>query len=324
MALASEFPPPSPKAGTPTPYNATAWQQLSDAISSGQQIEATLVIYEPEGREEQIAWPFLINPNSLEIENAASYGDVAPHATRVSSSQYSHTSGKVFTIPNMMFALWCYDKSAKQLLDGLDDLLEADPENDRFAPPLLRFAWGSYSLGPLSLIRYSYKITAVKDGEPTDVRDLTLVFKEQPRPLTQAEQEERAQARLRQAQEDAAAQGGPKNPLTERQQQEALDRASLYLTENVDRFSADIQTAIRGGEFALVVDPETGLVTMNDADGNRLGLVSQYDGDKHKISQNTMTLPLSEGQTRTDGVIFEDGSVGQPAATTTTTTTPTP
>lgn len=328
MAFAGDSPPVISPASIPiSPYNSTAWAQLTSAASSGQQIEAILLEYEPEGLEEKMAWGFLINPATMDFENSAQYGEVAPHATKVVSSQYSHTSGQIFTTPGMMFSLWCCQKSARSLLEGLKKLMEADPINGKFAPPLLRFSWGSFNLGPLSLIKYSYKVTAVLGGEPADVRDLTLTFKEQPRPLTQAEQEALAQARLEQQMEDRAAQGGPKLPLTERQQEEATTRATTFLEKNADQFSADVQSLIRSKDYKLEVDDRTGLVTMLDGEGKKLGLVSQYDSTNHKVGRNLTSIPLKEGGTIGEGVIGEDGAVGAaptPTATPSPTPTPTP
>jgi hypothetical protein len=325
MALAGDSPPLSPKSATPSPYNATAWAQLTRAAGSGQQIEAILLEYEPEGKDEKMAWGFLINPATMEFENSAQYGEVAPHAAKVVSSQYSHTSGQTFTTPGMMFSLWCCQKSARSLLDGLKKLMEADPINGKFAPPLLRFSWGSFNLGPLSLIKYSYKVTAVLDGEPADVRDLTLTFKEQPRPLTQAEQEALAQARLQQQMEDQAAQGGPKLPLTERQQDEAKTRATTFLEKNADQFSADVQSLVRSKGYTLEVSDKTGIVTMLDSEGKKLGMVSQFDSANHKVGRNLTSIPLKEGGTINDGVVNEDGTIGAtPVPTPASTSSPTP
>lgn len=294
----------------PTPYNATAWAQLTEAASAPTPIEAILLEYESDGADEKPAWGFLVNPAVIEIENSAQYGEVAPHASTVTSSQYSHTSGETLTTPGMMFSLWCYKKSVRSLLSGLKKLLEADPVNDRFAPPLLRFSWGSFNVGPLVLIKYSYKITAVLNGEPTDVRDLTLTFKLQPRPLTQAEQEQLAQARLTQAVEDAAARGAPRLPLTDRALDEARARARAFLERNRDRFSADVQSTIRANRYTLSVSPETGIVTMVDADGSRIGVVSQFDGDRHKVERRSFTIPLASGAPPiADGAITADGTL---------------
>lgn len=301
---------------TPIPYNQSAWQQLTDATEAGQQIEAILLEYDPDGKDEKPAWIFLINPATLEFENSANYGEVAPHAAAVTTKQYSSTKGRTFTTPGMMFSLWCYKKSVKALLDGLDKLMQADPDNNRFAPALLRFSWGSFDLGPLSLVKYSYKVTAVRGGEPTDVRDLTLTFEEQPRPLTQAEQEEKAEQRRQQAMEDRAAQGGPRMPLTERQQDEAKARAKAFLGRNVDQFSADVQSLIRSGDYSLQVNPENGLVSMVDGDDKKLGNVSQFDGTNHKVGGNITSVALKDGGTIAEGAIGKDGSVGAVAAIT--------
>jgi hypothetical protein len=284
----------------PFPYNSTAWSKLSELSGETTPVEALLLEYEPEGKEEKLAWGFLINPQSLDFENTANYGTVAPHATTVQSSQYSSTTGQTLTTPGMRFALWCYKKSAKVLLDGLKKLLEADPLNNKFSPPLLRFSWGSYNLGPLVLVKYSYKVTAVSNGEPTTVTDLTLTFKEQPRPLTKAEQEKRSQDRLKQQQESAKARGETASPtlaLTERQQQDALTIAEKYLKDNISQWSADIQTLIKSDKDfkkKLTVDAKTGVVTLSDKDGKKLGTVLIYDGTK-AVAGTKCTIPVKQG-----------------------------
>lgn len=253
--------------------------------------------YEPEGKEEKLAWGFLINPQSLDFENSANYGEVAPHATTVTSSQYSHTSGQTLTTPGMQFSLWCYKKSVKTLLDGLKKLLEADPLNNRFSPALLRFSWGSYNLGPLVLLKYSYKVTAVSNGEPTDIKDLTLTFKEQPRPLTKAEQEQRAQQRLKQQQETAAARGEPSLTLTERQQADAIALAEKYLKDNLNQWSPDVQALIKSEKDLkkkLTADTKTGAVTLSDKDGKKVGVVLTYDGTK-ATAGSKCTIPVKQG-----------------------------
>jgi hypothetical protein len=280
----------------PYPYNEKVFQSLTDLTASGQPVEAILLEYEPEGKEEKLAWGFLINPQSLDIENSGNYGEVAPHATTVTSSQYSHTSGQTLTTPGMQFALWCYKKSAKKLLDGLKKLLEADPDNKRFSPPLLRFSWGSYNLGPLVLVKYSYKIVALSGGEPTDVRDLSLTFKEQPRPLTKAEQEAKAIERLKEQQKIFGAQDAPKLELTQRQQELAIAEAEKYLKANASQWSADVQSLIKSPDFKkyLSVDSKTGIVTLSGKDSKKLGVVLQYDGTK-AIAGTKCTVPVKQG-----------------------------
>jgi hypothetical protein len=289
--------PPAPNTvSAPNPYNNRAWATLTDT-TEGQHIEAILLEYEPEGKEEKLAWGFLINPQSLDFENSASYGEVSPHATTVTSSQYSHTTGQTLTTPGMQFSLWCYKKSAKVLLDGLKKLLEADPLNNKFSPPLLRFSWGSYNLGPLSLLKYSYRVVAVANGEPTDVRDLTLTFKEQPRPLTKAEQEQRAAERLKQQQETAALKGEPALALTERQQADAIALAEKYLKDNISQWSADVQSLIKSTPTLknnLSVDVKTGVVTLSDKDKKKVGVVIQYDGVNAK-GGSVCTVPVKAG-----------------------------
>lgn len=308
-----------------SPYNATAFNELLDAADSGQAIEAVLLEYEVDGLNEKLAWRFLINPSVMEFENSASYGEIAPHATTVTSSQFSHTTGQTFTTPGMMISLWQCKKSLKTMLDDLKSLLEADPESDRFAPPLLRFSWGSFDIGPLSLLSYSYKITAIRGGEPTDIRDLTLKFKEQPRPLTQAEQEAKAQARLDQVKADNEAQGAPRMPLTEKQRADASDRARAFLTKNVDLFGADVQAEIREGRYSLNIDAKTGIVTMTSKAGEELGVVSQYNGTTHAIGRiTTIALkspPLAAGSIGADGAIGPAGAAATPPATAATTPT---
>ncbi len=282
----------------PFPYNSSAWATLTDTASNGEPIEALLLEYEPEGKEEKLAWGFLINPQSLDFENSANYGEVSPHATSVTSSQYSHTTGQTLTTPGMQFALWCHKKSCKALLDGLKKLLEADPLNNKFSPPLLRFSWGSFNLGPLSLVKYSYKIVAIAGGEPTDVRELTLTFKEQPRPLTKAEQEQRAEERLKQQQETAALRGEPALVLTDRQQADALKLAEKYLRDNLNQWSADVQALIKSTSNDLkknmTVDAKTGIVTLSGKDGKKVGVVIQYDGTNAK-GGSTCTIPVKQG-----------------------------
>jgi hypothetical protein len=281
----------------PHPYNNRAWAKLTDIASpEGKPVEAILLEYEPEGKEEKLAWGFLINPQSLDFENSATYGEVAPHATTVTSSQYSHTTGQTLTTPGMQFALWCHKKSCKVLLDGLRKLLEADPLNNKFSPPLLRFSWGSFNLGPLSLVKYSYKITAIAGGEPTDVRDLTLTFKEQPRPLTKAEQEKRASDRLKQQQEAAKLRGEPALELTDRQKTDALTLAEKYLKDNVAQWSADVQAIVKGADLkkSLVIDTKTGNVTLNGKENKAIGVILQYVGND-AIAGAKCTIPVKQG-----------------------------
>lgn len=290
-------PAPKPNPSTaPLPYNNRAWAKLTDIASEGKPTEAILLEYEPEGKEEKLAWGFLINPQSLDFENSATYGEVAPHATTVTSSQYSHTTGQTLTTPGMQFALWCYKKSAKALLGGLKKLLEADPLNNKFSPPLLRFSWGAYNLGPVVLVKYSYKVVAIANGEPTDIKDLTLTFKEQPRPLTKAEQEKRAADRLKQQQETSKLRGEPALTLTDRQQADALKLAEKYLKDNVSQWSADVQAIVKGADLkkSLAIDPKTGNVTLNGKENKAIGIVLQYVGSD-ATAGTKCTIPVKQG-----------------------------
>jgi hypothetical protein len=285
----------------PYPYNAGAWGQLPEASKNAQGIEAVLLVWNANASIEQPAWLFLINPRSLQYKNQARYSPVGTLASSADYQAYNNTGGRTLTIPDLAFSTWLQGKSLRPLIQGLEALLQAkgslSPDNKSFtlAPPILRFRFGSEDFSPCILMDVSYEITAWLGGEPARAK-VSLTLKEIPKPLTPAQQEARRKERVAAIDAVNRANNVLAKPLTARQQDEAKKKAEEYLKANIDVWGADVQAALNSKKYSLSVDPNTGYVSLKDAQGNNLGTVARYDGKDAIAGANTTTLSTLPGK----------------------------
>lgn len=273
--------------------NPTALAILPSASTSGR-VEAVLLEYDIEGKKEKPLWLFLVNPATLDYQDSADYSEVSPLASRVKVRQYTASSGARLTISDLLFSTYCLGKSLKPLTEGIQALLRAKTEENKFAPPVLMFRWGSKRFGPCVLTDVKWTESAWLGGEAARLK-MSLTLEEVPKPLTAAEIEARKKAKEKADQEKRSTSGKPPVKLTDRQRKEASDKAKEYLKTNAKLWSADVQAAVEKGNYKLATDPDTGDVTMFDAKGAKLGVVLRSLGDKQQLANDKITtIPLAK------------------------------
>lgn len=287
MAFAGELPPGI--------INPTAYRNLPKAEASQEIVEAVLLEYDMNGKEEKPLWFFLVNPRALQFQDQAEYGTVSPLATKAKHRFYNAASGATLRISDLVFSLYCLGRSARPLIDGARALLRAKPEENKFAPPVLMFRMGRRRFGPCILTSVDWSEEAWLGGDPARVK-MSLVLEEIARPLTPAELEAKAKAKEQAERDKNKAEDKPKLPLTQRQREEASKAAKEYLTKNAEEWDANVQSLVKRGAYKLSTDEKTGDVTMFDSKGQKLGTVLRALGDKKLLANKTITtIPLKTG-----------------------------
>lgn len=276
--------------------NPSAYATLPSASSSGR-VEAVLLEYDINGKEEKPLWLFLVNPATLDYQDTAEYNEVSPLASKVKVKQYTGSSGAKLTISDLLFSVYCLGKSLKPLTEGIQALLKAKTEENKFAPPVLMFRWGTKRFGPCVLTDVRWSESAWLGGEAARVK-MSLTLEEVPKPLTAAEIEAKKKAKQGADAKKRESDGKPLLKLTDRQRKEASGKAKEYLKTNTSIWSPDIQSAIEKGNYKLATDGDTGDVTMFNAKGLKLGVVLRSLGDKQQTANDKITtIPLKQGAT---------------------------
>lgn len=253
-----------------------------------------LLEYDINGKEEKPLWRFLVNPASLDYQESAEYNEVAPLASKVKVKQYSGASGAKLTISDLLFSTYCYGKSLKPLTEGITALLKARTEENKFAPPVLMFRWGSKRFGPCVLSDAKWTESAWLGGEAARIK-MSLSLEEVPKPPSKAEIEAKKKLKEKADQQKRSDGGKPPIKLTDRQLKEASTKAATYLKANTKTWAPDIQSAIDKGNYKLSTDADTGNVTMFDAKGTKLGVVLKSLGDKQQTANDKITtIPVKK------------------------------
>jgi hypothetical protein len=273
-------------------FNPTVYNQLPSA-SKGGKVEAILLEYDFNGNQPKPLWTFLVNPQSLKIKNQANYTEIKPLAATGSEIQYQSTDGQTLSISDMDLRTWYYGKSLRPLLEGLNKLLESDIKNQKYSPPILKFKMGSREFGPCVLTQIQWDETAWLGGEPASVK-LGLELRQVTKATSRGEIEKRQTKLVSDLKKDREKRKLPRIPLTDRQRKDASSSAKKYLETNISIFTPDIQTAIRGNQYALSTDKDTGKVKMIGKGGKELGVVLVWDGRSGKAGQGVTTLPTAK------------------------------
>lgn len=268
----------------PIYYNQSVFRDLPKADIPAKADEAWLLLYSPEIDEEQAAWGFLLSPSSLKFSRSAEYGEQSSFAAKVRDRQYSQTSGKTLSIPNIILSTWYYRKSVGPLIDGINTLLEA--KEDQFAPPILSFVMGRRRFAPCVLTEISWDETAWLGGDPATV-NLSMTLAEIPTPGLKRDAVTPESPELGEGETSSS----PRNELTDRQRKEASDAAKKYLQDNREKFAKAVDDKIRANAYFLETDPETGIVSMLDSAKDLIGTVGTYNGQDFDPSTSTLPTP---------------------------------
>ncbi len=274
-------------------YN-SVYSQLPDASKEGASIEAVLLEYDISGNTAKPLWLFLVNPQSLRFSREAKYTEISPLASQRSEVQYSASTGQTLSIPDLILQTWYCGKSLRPLIEGINLLLEADIKNKKYAPPILKFQWGTREFGPCVLTNIQWEESAWLGGEPASVK-LGLELKEVPKAISRGEIEQQKTKVMETAKATREKQGKPRLPLTDRQRADASAVAKKYLETNIKQWAADVQAAIRGNKYKLSTDASSGAVAMIGVGGKAVGTVLVWDGFAAKTGQSITTIPLVTG-----------------------------
>ncbi|MBW4675974.1 MAG: hypothetical protein KME52_18705 [Desmonostoc geniculatum HA4340-LM1] len=279
-------------------YNDKAYNQLPDASKEGASIEAVLLEYDISGNAAKPLWLFLVNPQSLRFSREAKYTEISPLASQRSEIQYSATTGQTLSIPDLILQTWYCGKSLRPLIEGINLLLEANIKNKKYAPPILKFQWGTREFGPCVLTNIQWEESAWLGGEPASVK-LGLELKEVPKAISRGEIEQQKTKNLEAAKTTREKQGKPRLPLTDRQRADASAAAKKYLEVNLRQWLPEVQALILSNRYKLITDADSGLVTMIGAGGKKIGTVlawTQFEDESWgKAYSGGTTVPTLPG-----------------------------
>ena len=260
-------------------------------------------------------WKFLINPATLRYSRSAQYSDTQTFAARVQDLQYFLTNGETLDISNVLMDSWHDGKSLQPLIDGLNKLMEAKVEDGKFSPPVLSFIFGSKRFAPCVLTQVSRDEAGWLGGDPA-IAQISMTLKQLPEDrgtgIAQATTLAGSNANTDSPIEPTEnSEGKPRMPLTDAQAATASQYAKEYLTQQLSKFSPEVQQVIRSNSYLLLTDRETGDVQMLKKDGTAIGNVLRWNGETSDanaqiLSGKTTTVPLAPNVTLPDTVAITD------------------
>lgn len=275
--------------------NATALNKLPKATRQSKGIEAVLLEYDISGAAPKPLWIFLVNPQSLKFSKSARYNEIFPLASKQSELQYSSTEGQTLSIADLTLTTWYEGKSLKPVLEGITKLLEADINNKKYSPPVLKFQMGSRTFAPCVLTKIDWQETAWLGGEPATVK-LSLELKEIAKVVSRGQIESARDTRLRNALNQREQSGRPRTRLTDRQRAETSATAKKYLESNVSVWSAEVQAAVKGKKYKVTTNADTGEIKLIGANNKQLGLIGKTDGKVFGAGEKVTTIPTLQGK----------------------------
>lgn len=276
----------------PSGFNPTAFRELEPFVSGNQaqRPEAMLIEYDGGDRrpstpsravaEGQRVWVFLLNPSALSFSTTANYNAVETLASRVPGQQYGNSSGMTLKIPATRFATFCYGKGQKSIREGLIELSKCRIEQLEYNPPLLSFVFGDVRLSPCVLTEIKIdEVAWSRGGDPADL-SVSMTLLEVPNPELLEQSREVIERQFGVLSGELLAE-----PLTERQQEEAITEADSYIEDNLQALSEneDVADILSEETYDLSVDPDSGNVTLvsvgDDGETEEIGILGKYNGD---------------------------------------------
>ncbi|MGJ3244935.1 MAG: hypothetical protein ACFE0I_02540 [Elainellaceae cyanobacterium] len=218
-------------------------------------------------------YPFLYNPETQNYSRSANYIENPTALRSVQAKQYSHTSGRTLSLPNLLMESHSAQRSLRPLIDGLQSLLIANPSQGLYSPPVVYFLWGSERFGPAVLTSLNWEVTLILSGEPAEAR-VSLTLEEIPPDGSKTAQPNESTLN------DVA--------LTDRELEEASVLASDFLESNFRRLSGSIREGLRTQRYSINV-AQDGQIGLLDTDGSSLGSIGIYDGFDFQGSLDDIT-----------------------------------
>ncbi|MBD2256648.1 hypothetical protein [Pseudanabaena sp. FACHB-2040] len=216
-----------------------------------------------------VAYNFLYNPESKRYSRNAQYGEAATGVTSVPAQNYLYTKGRTLELPDLLMESYAAGKSLRQLIEGLEQLLIADPAT--FTPKPVLFIWGTERFGPAVVTNIDWSETAWLGGEPAEARvSLSLL-------------------QIPEAETPTSTVAAPTGnvALTDRQRADARGQAGSWLNQNLTRLNPQVREAVQASRFRYLTN-EQGEVTITDATGKPIGVAGVWDGFTWKPSSELL------------------------------------
>ncbi|ANV88498.1 hypothetical protein [Picosynechococcus sp. PCC 7117] len=217
---------------------------------------------------------FLFNPEQKYYSRSARYAEGVAALTSLPSQQYQYSSGLELNLSNLLLQTHSQGKTVKSIIQGIQDLMVADPINEKYTPTPVKFVWGSDSFGPCVVTNLNWNETAWLDGLVADAR-LDIKLLEIPDPSTRSPQQ--------------AQQGTPNtNPdLTDREKSTASTKANEWLKSNTSKLNSTLAPIVKANRYRLLTSNQ-GRVSILDAKNNVLGIVGDYINGSFNTDSNNI------------------------------------
>lgn len=223
---------------------------------------------------------FLYNPEQKEFSRSAKYSSSVTALTSLPSQQYSHTTGLILQLSDLLLESHSEGKTCKLLLQRLQGLMVADPSKGKYAPSPVTFKWGKDTFGPAVITNLKWVETGWLGGEVASARvDITL----EEVPATSSPNKSKSEApgdRLQTALNKT-------NLLTDRQVDEASVKANQWLKSNTKKLSESISNLVKSGNYKISVT-KNGTISMFSNKNKSLGTVGLYKNDKLDVSSSSL------------------------------------
>lgn len=205
---------------------------------------------------------FLYNPESKKYARQAQYAEASTGGTEISEQNYVRTGGRTLELDNLLLDSFAAGRSLKPLLKGLEKLLL--PVELGLAPPTVLFVWGSERFGPAQVSQVSWEEAAWLSGEPAQAR-VSLSLIQIPTALTVS---------------PTPSPTGETN-LTDRQREDGRNKASDWLSSNVNKLRTEVRSAYNSNRFKFLTD-QVGNISILDDKDIPFGKVGTWDGFEFK------------------------------------------
>lgn len=260
------------------PRNIEALNKLKPA--SNTYVAAALIEYSKDITSQNKLYTFLFNPSSMQFSRSAKYSETSVWGSSKQDFQYYLTTGRTLKLQNLILESWYMGKTIMPLIDGIEKLMESDIKKDKFSPPVLSFVWGKRRFGPCVISELSWDEKGWLGGMPANAT-MNLTLLELPEPIRKTDATA-PKPRIDEDPKELTPKNGEKlrNPLTDRQREEASKEAEKWLQANKDKLSDLVRGMIKNKSYYLLTEKTTGVVGFLDKNKQLIGNVGQWDGTK--------------------------------------------
>jgi hypothetical protein len=222
----------------------------------------------------EVVASFLFNPEEKSFARQAKFDEGVTALTSTPSQHYKYTTGLTLQLPNLLLETYNQGKTCKLVIQRLQALMVANPKQGQYAPTPVKFVWGSDSFGPCVVTDLGWRETSWLNGEVASARVNITLLEIPANTITPSQN--KLQAAL-----------NKEKVLTDRQKIDASKKANEWLKSNIKKLPESISSSIKVNKYSLTTS-STGVVTLNDSKGRKIGTVGTLVGNKFITTNNNL------------------------------------